>query len=74
MSKYNWTGAALQIIGDGNLLYETNLAVKGNKAVPIDVSIIGVKRLKINIFDNGNATEVRYRFDFVDVKLTRVEK
>lgn len=74
MSKYNWTGAALQIIGDGNILYETNLAVKSNKAVPINVSIIGVKRLKINIFDNGNATEVRYRFDFVDVKLTKVEK
>ena len=72
MDKFKYTGACLQVIGDGNMLYETNLAVKGNEAMPIDVSLIGIKRLKIKIFDNGDATDVRYRFDFVDIKLTKV--
>lgn len=74
MNKYSRTGAVLHIIGDGNTLYETNLAIKGNEAMPIDMSLIGVKRLKINVHDIGDMTEVRYRFDFVDVKLTKVSQ
>ncbi|MGE5631215.1 MAG: NPCBM/NEW2 domain-containing protein [Caulobacteraceae bacterium] len=65
-------GASLQLIGDGNVLYETSIATKGGSPIKVnDINLIGVKQLTIKILDNNKSSDVRYRYNFAQVKLTK---
>ncbi len=69
--KMNEAGAILQVYGDNNLLYETILATKGANPHKIDVDLKGVKLLSIRIKDFNKASDYRYRYNFVNVKITK---
>lgn len=71
--KLSEVGASLQIIGDNNVLYETTLATKGGTPIKVvNINLIGVKQLTIKILDTSKSSDYRYRYDFTQVKLTKV--
>lgn len=52
-SSYNTT---IQIIGDGNVLFEENLTPASSYPVNVNVDVSNVKSLKISLFDNSETS------------------
>ncbi len=72
-SKLSEVGASLQIIGDGNILYESTKATKGGTPIKVaDINLMGVKQMTIKILDTSKSSDYRYRYNFTQVKLTKV--
>lgn len=71
--KITEVGAALEISGDGNILYQSLLASKGSTPIKVtNINLIGVKQLTIKILDTNRTSDYRYRYNFAQVKLTQI--
>lgn len=71
--KLTDVGACLEIIGDNNLLYQTLKATKGGTPIKVtNINVMGVKQLTIKILDVDKSSDYRYRYNFTNVKLTKV--